>query len=107
MEEGRVRRTPLPSLLLRSLPPASRLLPPAPPMRLIASVLLLASTASPALAAEEGAKPSLLDPHYGLMFWTLVIFAMLFLLLRKLAWGPILEAVNAREKALTDAMAAA
>jgi F-type H+-transporting ATPase subunit b len=41
------------------------------------------------------------------MFWTLLIFAVLFLLLRKMAWGPILQAVNDRERALTDAIAAA
>lgn len=66
----------------------------------------LAVPATPALAAEGG-NPNLLDPHYGLMFWTMVIFAALFLLLRKFAFGPILDAVNAREQAIADAMAAA
>lgn len=71
------------------------------------ALALLASSASPALAAEAGAKPNLLDPHYGLMFWTVVIFFLLFMLLRKFAFGPILDAVNGREQAIRDAMAAA
>jgi F-type H+-transporting ATPase subunit b len=68
---------------------------------------LLTLTASPALAAEAGAKPGLLDPHYGLMTWTLIVFLLLLGGLWKFAWGPILEAVNGREQALRDAMAAA
>lgn len=68
---------------------------------------LLALSPRPAWAAAEGGKVNLLDPHYGLMFWTLLIFFGLLLLLKKFAFGPILEAVNAREQALTDAMASA
>lgn len=67
---------------------------------------LLPLSATPLLAAEGG-KANLLDPHYGTMFWTVVIFAGTFLLLRKFAFGPILDAVNAREQAIADAMAAA
>ena len=66
-----------------------------------------ALSAAPALAAEAGAKPNLLEPNGGLMFWTLLIFFGLLVLLRKFAFGPILDAVNSREQALTDAMAAA
>lgn len=77
-------------------------------MRLSLTALsLLALSASPALAAEAGAKPNLLDPHFGLMFWTVVIFVALGLLLNKFAFGPILDAVNGREQAIRDAMAAA
>ena len=74
---------------------------------LASSLALLAFSASPVLAAEAGAKVNLLDPHLGLMFWTLLIFIGTFLILRKLAFGPVLEGVRAREQALTDAMAAA
>ncbi|MEX2182113.1 MAG: F0F1 ATP synthase subunit B [Gemmatimonadaceae bacterium] len=80
------------------------------PVALIALVALTAVTAvtaAPAHAAEAGAKPGLLDPHLGLMTWTLAIFIVVLLILKKFAWGPILEAVNAREQAITDAMAAA
>lgn len=71
------------------------------------ALALLSLTAAPAFAAEAGAKPGLLDPHLGLMTWTIIVFVLLLGGLWKFAWGPILEAVNGREQALRDAMAAA
>jgi len=68
-------------------------------------LLLVAITATPALASEaEAAKVGLLDPVGGLMFWTLLIFAILLFVLSKFAFGPIVGAVEAREQALRDAM---
>ena len=74
---------------------------------LLSATALLALSASPAFAAAEGGKVNLLDPHYGLITWTIIVFVVTFLILKKFAWGPILEAVRGREQALTDAMAAA
>lgn len=68
---------------------------------------LLLVSATPALAAEPGAKADLLAMNYGLMFWTLVIFVILLVVLSKFAFGPITAAVEAREKALQDAIDAA
>jgi len=65
---------------------------------------------APALSAQEAAetaKPSLLTPHGGLMVWTLLVFGAVFFILRKFAFGPLTAAVEAREKALTDAIAMA
>ena len=73
----------------------------------VLALALLALTASPALASEAGAKPGLLDPHLGLMTWTIIVFVLLLGGLYKFAWGPILSAVNGREQAIRDAMAAA
>jgi F-type H+-transporting ATPase subunit b len=65
----------------------------------------LAITATPALASgAEGGSSNLLDPNFGLMFWTLVVFALLFTVLAKFAFKPIFAAVEAREKALEDAI---
>ena len=69
------------------------------------SLALLAFTATPALAEET--KKSLLDPNYGLMFWTLIIFVVLAFVLSKYAFGPITKSVEAREQALEDAINAA
>ena len=67
-------------------------------------------TALPAFA-QEAAKPAedtnLLAPHAGLMVWTLVIFVALFFGLRRFAFPLILNAVEAREKSLEDALASA
>ena len=72
---------------------------------LLRSFALLALTATPALA--EPANTNLLDPNYGLMVWTLVVFIGLFLILKFFAFGPILKSVEAREQALEDAINAA
>jgi F-type H+-transporting ATPase subunit b len=62
-----------------------------------------------AAAAEAGAEAQggLLTPHGGLMFWTLLIFVILLVVLTKFAFKPITAAVEAREKALQDAINAA
>ena len=74
------------------------------------SLVTLASLLAPisAFAQEhEAKKVDLLSPDAGLMFWTFTIFVLLFLVLAKFAYPKILGAVEAREKALTDAIAAA
>ncbi|QJR34383.1 F0F1 ATP synthase subunit B [Gemmatimonas groenlandica] len=73
--------------------------------RIGALAALLAVTASPALASEaaEG-PPNLLDPNVGVMAWTLVIFVLLMVVLSKFAFKPLFAAVEAREKALEDAI---
>ena len=71
----------------------------------LSSTLLLVLAARPALAAPAGeGGGGLMSPSGGLMFWTLLIFAALFLILQKFAFPPILAAVEARERALQDAI---
>lgn len=70
--------------------------------RTLLPVLLLTAVATPAHAAEGA--PDLLSPSYGLMAWTLIIFVILFVVLSKFAFGPITKAVEAREKALEEAI---
>lgn len=63
--------------------------------------------AAAATGGAEAAKGGLLSPHGGLMFWTLIIFVLLFFILSRYAFKPITAAVEAREKALEDAIAGA
>lgn len=80
------------------------------PMRsVILSALMLILSASPAAAAAaaEGEPVNLLSPHGGLMFWTLLIFLVLFFVLWKYAFGPITAAVEERERALELAISEA
>lgn len=49
----------------------------------------------------------LMSIQINLMFWTLVIFLLLFWILKKYAFPAILSSVEAREKALADAIDAA
>ncbi len=49
----------------------------------------------------------LVQPQLGLFFWTLVIFLILFILLRSIAWKPILQVLKAREESILASLAAA
>ncbi len=44
------------------------------------------------------------DFSFGLFFWQSLLFLALFLLLRKFAWKPILNAVNEREEGIKNAL---
>ncbi len=54
-----------------------------------------------ALASEGG---SLIDVNPGLIFWTAITFILLLLILKKLAWKPILSALSQREDAIKDSL---
>jgi F-type H+-transporting ATPase subunit b len=56
---------------------------------------------------EPHAAAGPLTVEFGLMFWTIVVFVLLLLILRKFAYPALLGAVEAREKALEDQIAAA
>ena len=47
---------------------------------------------------------NLLSPHAGLIFWTLVVFGLLLLLLRRFAWGPMISALDTREKTIEESI---
>ena len=47
------------------------------------------------------------DVRPGLIIWTLITFVIVFFLLRRMAWGPILKAVDEREKAISGSIEAA
>jgi F-type H+-transporting ATPase subunit b len=53
------------------------------------------------------AAASLVDVRPGLIFWTLVTFFLVALLLRRVAWGPILKVVDEREKAIAASIESA
>ena len=76
-------------------------------MTLYGALTLLATAASTAAAQEEGARVNILAPKAGLMIWTLVIFGLLFFILKRYAFPPITAAVEARERALEEAIAGA
>lgn len=49
----------------------------------------------------------LTDVQPGLIFWTLVTFIIVAFVLRRVAWGPLLQAVNEREKQIQSSIDAA
>jgi F-type H+-transporting ATPase subunit b len=46
----------------------------------------------------------LLTPGTGLIIWQLIVFLLLFFLLAKLAWKPILNSLKDREKSIQNAL---
>lgn len=46
----------------------------------------------------------LLTPGVGLIIWQIIVFVLLFLLLTKLAWKPIINSLNDRERSIQDAL---
>ena len=79
-------------------------------MRMLSLSLAILLTNGSALLAQEAAaepKSGLMDIRLNLMFWTLIIFGILYWGLRSLAFPAILGEVEKREKALQDAIDAA
>jgi F-type H+-transporting ATPase subunit b len=60
-----------------------------------------------ALAAETGGPASPFEVNFGLFFWTWVVFALLFVLLKKFAWPAILRTTEERERAIAAQLAEA
>jgi F-type H+-transporting ATPase subunit b len=46
----------------------------------------------------------LLTPGLGLIIWQTIVFILLFLLLAKLAWRPIINSLKDRERSIQDAL---
>jgi F-type H+-transporting ATPase subunit b len=80
-----------------------------------AAALALILVALPLLAQEghgepeHGAAPEagLLDPVLSTMVWSVLIFVAVLLILRKFAWGPILKALDERERKISESLEAA
>ena len=74
--------------------------------KVVARSLFVLAWAAPVLAFEGqeagGGGSALITPHIGLIFWTLVTFLLLLGLLSKFAWGPIINAMNAREDGIKN-----
>ena len=49
----------------------------------------------------------LLTPEFGLFFWTLLAFLIVFFILKKFAWKPILNMLGEREQGIADSIATA
>jgi F-type H+-transporting ATPase subunit b len=49
----------------------------------------------------------LLTPDLGLFLWNLLAFVLLFLILKRTAWKPILKSLNDRQQGIADSLALA
>jgi F-type H+-transporting ATPase subunit b len=53
------------------------------------------------------ASSSLTTPAIGTIFWTVLIFSLFFLILKRFAWKPILNAVKQRDEMIKGSLASA
>lgn len=64
-----------------------------------------AETAAPGGAhAAEGGLPPFLQFDPGVWIWTAICFALLLLILRKMAWKPIIASLDERDKTIKDSL---
>ena len=49
----------------------------------------------------------MVEVHGGLLFWSVITFLLLLVVLKKVAWGPILSALESREEEIKNALSAA
>ena len=56
------------------------------------------------LAAAASPTELLLKPTPGLYIWTIITFLLLFFVLRKFAWKPLLNALNEREDFISNSL---
>lgn len=68
----------------------------------ILTVLANAAHAATEAGAEGGSPLLRFNPGVGI--WALLVFALLLLVLKKFAWTPILDALDARETAVRDSL---
>ena len=57
-----------------------------------------------AAASAEGGGGGLADINLGLTIWTIVLFILFAAVLAKFAWGPLLRAIEEREKGIRDSV---
>jgi len=57
-----------------------------------------------AAASGEEAGGGLANVNLGLTIWTIVLFALFAAVLSKFGWGPLLRAIEEREKGIRDAV---
>ena len=70
---------------------------------LVAAICFVAATPG-LLAAEGGGGSALINPNVGTIFWTVVTFVIFAFILSRVAWKPLLGALDARETSIQDSL---
>jgi F-type H+-transporting ATPase subunit b len=60
-----------------------------------------------AVEPEKEKAPGIFDPRFDLGIWSIVVFVVLFWVLKRFAWGPMLQGLHRREQSIRDAIAEA
>ena len=70
-------------------------------------ILLLVCSGLAGGSAPDAIKPGMVQVHGGTLFWSVVTFLILLVVLKKVAWGPIIGALEARENEIKEALSSA
>lgn len=62
------------------------------------------TTAETAAHGEAGGLPPFLRFDPGVWIWSMIVFVTLLLILRKMAWKPIVASIEEREKTIKDSL---
>src|SRR5215218_60801 len=65
------------------------------------------ATLTTVIAAEDSGGSFLVSPNVGLMIWTLIVFGLSMWILAKVAFPRIADALDRRQKAIENSIAAA
>jgi F-type H+-transporting ATPase subunit b len=71
----------------------------------LSTVLALSDWGARQAVAAEGGSKSIFDLRFDLGLWSIVVFLALFFILKRYAWGPILEGLQKREETIRGALA--
>jgi F-type H+-transporting ATPase subunit b len=72
--------------------------------RLAAAAALVLALPGWAAAAAADEKKDIFAPAFDLGLWTIIVFVVLFLVLKKYAWGPMLQGLRTREESIRAAI---
>lgn len=70
-------------------------------------LVAVASTVTSSFGSGGGGgegKSSFVKPEFGLIFWTVITFVILAFLLSRVAWKPLLGAVQERERSIEESL---
>ena len=76
-------------------------------VRLIILVSLISTAFAGGVASEMEWYDAWLLPHPGLFIWTLITFFIVLFILKAKAWGPLMDALDDREKRIDEALSSA
>ena len=52
----------------------------------------------------DAAKPGMVQVHGGTLFWSVITFLLLLIVLKKVAWAPIISGLETRESEIKEAL---
>ena len=55
-------------------------------------------------SVSDDIKPGMVQVHGGTLFWSVITFLILLVILKKIAWSPIIEALESRESEIKEAL---